>query len=303
MGSGRADLARAALESVAFQVTTCWPPSAPPERPATTVWPTGEPRPATSSCSGRPTSRRHGGRLRRAGAVGARLRRPRRRGAGRLVRRRPRGPGPASSRVHPGRLLGRRSIRTRRVGPRGGPRPPDTKGPLMTQLFGAGIWHFASYVDRYATDGYAEPIGMLEMIDRAGEVGDLSVVDLNYPFPGYDGPLDATSRRASPRTTCPSSASRPRCTRGRSPRGLHEPRPGCPPRGPRPHHRGGRHRARPRRVVREAVARAGRLGLPVPGRPPQAVADVDGRRRRSRAARTRTSSSSSSTSHASPAST
>ena len=57
----------------------------------------------------------------------------------------------------------------------------------MTVKFGAGIWHFASYVDRYATDGYAEPIGMLEMIDRAGEVGDLSVVDLNYPFPGCDG--------------------------------------------------------------------------------------------------------------------
>ena len=55
----------------------------------------------------------------------------------------------------------------------------------MTVKFGADIWHFASYVDRYATDGYAEPIGM---IDRAGEVGDLSVVDLNYPFPGCDAP-------------------------------------------------------------------------------------------------------------------
>lgn len=65
----------------------------------------------------------------------------------------------------------------------------------MTQLFGAGIWHFASYVDRYATDGYKDPIGMLDMIDRAGEVGDLSVVDLNYPFPGYDGPLDAVKER------------------------------------------------------------------------------------------------------------
>ena len=49
----------------------------------------------------------------------------------------------------------------------------------MTVKFGADIWHFASYVDRYATDGYAEPIGMLEMIDRGGEVGDPSVVDLN----------------------------------------------------------------------------------------------------------------------------
>jgi xylose isomerase len=48
--------------------------------------------------------------------------------------------------------------------------------------FGAGLWHFASYVDRYATDGYAPPVSTLEQIDRAGEVGELSVVDVPYPF-------------------------------------------------------------------------------------------------------------------------
>ncbi|WP_182113123.1 MULTISPECIES: TIM barrel protein [unclassified Actinotalea] len=48
--------------------------------------------------------------------------------------------------------------------------------------FGAGLWNFASYVDRYATDGYAEPVSTLEQIRIAGTVGDLSVVDLNYPF-------------------------------------------------------------------------------------------------------------------------
>jgi xylose isomerase len=54
----------------------------------------------------------------------------------------------------------------------------------MSELprFGAGLWHFASYVDRYAVDGYAPPVTTLEAIDRAGRVGDLSVVDLNYPF-------------------------------------------------------------------------------------------------------------------------
>ncbi len=54
----------------------------------------------------------------------------------------------------------------------------------MSQLprFGAGIWHFASYVDRYAVDGYAPPVSTLEAIARAGEVGELSVVDINYPF-------------------------------------------------------------------------------------------------------------------------
>lgn len=50
--------------------------------------------------------------------------------------------------------------------------------------FGAGIWHFATYVDRYATDGYGPARGVLEMIDIAGRVKDLSVVDINYPFPG-----------------------------------------------------------------------------------------------------------------------
>ncbi|MFV2022393.1 TIM barrel protein [Micromonospora sp. LOL_023] len=48
--------------------------------------------------------------------------------------------------------------------------------------FGAGLWHFASYVDRYAVDGYGPAVTTLEAIALAGEVGELSVVDLNYPF-------------------------------------------------------------------------------------------------------------------------
>ena len=54
----------------------------------------------------------------------------------------------------------------------------------MTQYpaFGAGLWHFASYVDRYATDGYAPAVSTLEMIDRAAEVEGLSAVDVPYPF-------------------------------------------------------------------------------------------------------------------------
>ena len=50
-------------------------------------------------------------------------------------------------------------------------------------VFGAGIWHFATYVDRYATDGYGEPRTVLDAIELAGRVEDLSVVDLNWPFP------------------------------------------------------------------------------------------------------------------------
>lgn len=48
--------------------------------------------------------------------------------------------------------------------------------------FGAGLWNFATYLDRYATDGYGEPRGTLDQIDLAAQVGDLTWVDLNFPF-------------------------------------------------------------------------------------------------------------------------
>lgn len=53
---------------------------------------------------------------------------------------------------------------------------------MSSPVFGAGLWNFASYVDRYATDGYADPVSTLEQIRLAGQVGDLSYVDLNFPF-------------------------------------------------------------------------------------------------------------------------
>jgi xylose isomerase len=52
------------------------------------------------------------------------------------------------------------------------------------QRYGAGIWHFATYVDRYATDGYGDPRTIIDAIKLAGQVGDLSVVDLNWPYFG-----------------------------------------------------------------------------------------------------------------------
>lgn len=56
----------------------------------------------------------------------------------------------------------------------------------MSKLtFGAGIWHFATYVDRYATDGYGPPRNLLETIELAGQVRDLTVVDINFPWQGY----------------------------------------------------------------------------------------------------------------------
>jgi xylose isomerase len=48
--------------------------------------------------------------------------------------------------------------------------------------FGAGIWLFGQMVDRYATDAYGPPVSTLEAIDRAGQVGELDVLDINYPF-------------------------------------------------------------------------------------------------------------------------
>ena len=55
---------------------------------------------------------------------------------------------------------------------------------MTTPRFGAGIWHFATYLDRYATDGYGVPRNIIKAIDLAGQVKDLSVVDLNWPYFG-----------------------------------------------------------------------------------------------------------------------
>jgi xylose isomerase len=48
--------------------------------------------------------------------------------------------------------------------------------------FGAGLWMFGQFLDRYATDAYGPAVGTLAAIARAGQVGSLSVVDINYPF-------------------------------------------------------------------------------------------------------------------------
>ena len=53
----------------------------------------------------------------------------------------------------------------------------------MAELrFGAGLWMFGQFVDRYATDGYGPPMTTLDAIARAGEVEGLEVLDINYPF-------------------------------------------------------------------------------------------------------------------------
>jgi len=56
--------------------------------------------------------------------------------------------------------------------------------------FGAGIWMFQQFVDRYATDAYGPPVSTLEAIERAATVGDIKVLDINYPFAGDDVTVD-----------------------------------------------------------------------------------------------------------------
>jgi xylose isomerase len=60
--------------------------------------------------------------------------------------------------------------------------------------FGAGIWLFGQFVDRYATDAYGPPVSTLEAIERAGAVGGLEVLDINYPFSSPDITVEEVQR-------------------------------------------------------------------------------------------------------------
>jgi len=60
--------------------------------------------------------------------------------------------------------------------------------------FGAGIWLFGQFVDRYATDAYGPPVSTLEAIERAGAVGGLEVLDINYPFSDPDITVEEVQR-------------------------------------------------------------------------------------------------------------
>ena len=57
---------------------------------------------------------------------------------------------------------------------------------MQNYEFGAGLWMFQQFVDRYATDAYGPPVNTLEAIERAAAVGDIKVLDINYPFAGDD---------------------------------------------------------------------------------------------------------------------
>src|ERR1700712_2657619 len=55
-------------------------------------------------------------------------------------------------------------------------------GPLgggLEMRFGAGIWLFGQFVDRYATDAYGPAVSTIEAIQAAGSVGALAANDIS----------------------------------------------------------------------------------------------------------------------------
>ncbi|MGH1502720.1 MAG: sugar phosphate isomerase/epimerase family protein [Acidimicrobiales bacterium] len=55
---------------------------------------------------------------------------------------------------------------------------------MTTYSYGAGLWLFGQFIDRYATDAYGPPVSTVEAIRTAAEVGRLSSLDINIPFAG-----------------------------------------------------------------------------------------------------------------------
>src|SRR3989442_235252 len=70
---------------------------------------------------------------------------------------------------------------------------------MINYEFGAGIWMFQQFIDRYATDAYGPAVGTLEAIERAAAVGDIKGLDINYPFAG-EGVTVAQVRETLQRT-------------------------------------------------------------------------------------------------------
>lgn len=52
----------------------------------------------------------------------------------------------------------------------------------MVRSYGAGLWLFGQFVDRYASDAYGPPVTTVEAIERAAQVPGLHFLDINFPF-------------------------------------------------------------------------------------------------------------------------
>src|SRR5438128_11531898 len=91
--------------------------------------------------------------------------------------------------------------------------------------FGAGLWMFQQFIDRYATDAYGPAVSTLEAIERAAAVGDIKVLDINYPFAG-EGVTVAQVRETLQQTGLrPQAITPPPYQRGLHARGINSPGP------------------------------------------------------------------------------
>ena len=80
---------------------------------------------------------------------------------------------------------------------------------MSSYEYGAGIWLFGQFVDRYASDGYGPEISTLEAIERAGQVGRIKWLDINIPYAGAGISNAACLRKA----TCSSRSALSRWSR------------------------------------------------------------------------------------------
>ena len=56
--------------------------------------------------------------------------------------------------------------------------------------YGAGIWLFGQFVDRYASDAYGPPVTSVQAIEKAGTVPGMKWLDVNFPFNSPDESVD-----------------------------------------------------------------------------------------------------------------
>lgn len=56
--------------------------------------------------------------------------------------------------------------------------------------YGAGIWLFGQFVDRYASDAYGPPVTTVQAIERAATVPGMKWLDINFPFNSPDETVD-----------------------------------------------------------------------------------------------------------------
>ena len=85
--------------------------------------------------------------------------------------------------------------------------------------FGAGLWLFGQFVDRYATDAYGPPVSTWRRSSAPARSATSTVLDINYPFSDPDMTVEEVQRRARRRRASRAATSRRTSTRASSSRG------------------------------------------------------------------------------------